>query len=186
MDKLTLGKRFCDVTRCVGGEIVLVENGYRSTLREVTVFGLPADAYAVKLDPIKVDKLFNCVKEWGFNKHGDYLIVTDNELVVVEMKSRSDVDEELAHECELKFKSDACIFEYCDIVFDRMVGKNPFFKGRTIYYVLFYQGPTAEKRPVSARPSEKPPTHNTPERFARIAVSNKGRVSFGRMVAGGW
>lgn len=185
MDKFTLGKRFCDVSSCVDGEIVLVESDPGATLKEVTVFGLPADAYAVKLDPIKVNKLFNCVKEWGFNKHGDYLIVTDNALVVVEMKSKDDVDEKLAHECELKFKSDTCIFDYCDIVFARMVGKNPFFKGRKVYYVLFYQGPTAEKRPVSARPSEEPPTHNAPERFARISVRNKGRVSFGRMMAGG-
>lgn len=184
MDKQTLRKALCATFTSADGEVILKETDSGATLREVTIHGLPSDSYAVKLDNIKVSNLFINKKIGSFNKHGDYLIVTDREMIVVEMKSQKELSEKLLDECKRKFKSDCCIFDYCDSVFFRILKKNPFFKGKPIYFVLLYQGAPIAISPTSAKPSGAPPRHTDPEDFLRIPVADKDRVNFNRLLAG--
>ena len=182
MDRQTLRKALCATFPSSGGEVVLRETDKGATLREITVHGLPAEAYAVKLDGIKVHKLFFDKIIGDFNKHGDYLIVTDRDMIVVEMKSQKEISEKLLDECKRKFKSDCCIFDYCDSVFFRILKKNPFFKGKPIYFVLLYQGAPIAISPTSAKPSENPPKHTDPEEFLRIPVADNARVNFRKLL----
>lgn len=184
MDKLTLRKALRATFPSSGGEVVLRETDKGATLREITVHNLPADSYAVKLDKISVNNLFIDKQIAGINMHGDYLIVTDREMIVVEMKSRKELTDKLIDECKRKFKSDCCIFDYCDSVFFHILNKNPFFKGKPIYFVLLYQGAPIALSPTSAKPSENPTRHTDPDDFSRIPVADNARVNFNRLLAG--
>ncbi|MDE5693705.1 MAG: hypothetical protein K2I09_07295 [Duncaniella sp.] len=185
MDKDTLRLRFSNVVRVSDGELQLLETGNDATLREVIVTGLPDDAYAVKIDPIKVQKLFSCEKDWAYNKHGDYLIVTDNELIVVEMKSKMDLTDDVVNDVKLKFKSDTCILNYCDSVFRVMLEKNPFFGSKPTYFVLFYQKlPIQKLTTVPPVLPPAPPQHLKPDAFARLQVANGEKVNVKRLLRG--
>lgn len=184
MDKDTLKCKFSNVVRVSGGELQLLETGNDATLREVIVTGLSDDAYAVKIDPIKVQKLFSCERDWAYNKHGDYLIVTDNELIVVEMKSRTDLTEDVVNDVKLKFKSDMCILDYCDSVFRVMLAKNPFFGSRPTYFVLLYQKLPIQKNTTVPHVRTSGPTHMTPDRFARLQVANGEKINVKRLLLG--
>lgn len=182
MDKQTLRKSLRAIFPSSRGEVVLMETEKEATLCEITVHNLPADSYAVKLDKIRVNNLFVDKQIAGINKHGDYLIVTDREMVVIEMKSRKEISDKLIDDCKRKFKSDCCIFDYCDSVFFRILKKNPFFKGKPIYFVLLYQGAPIAISPTSAKPSENPPKHTDPEEFLRIPVADNARVNFRKLL----
>lgn len=184
MDRPTLKKSFCKVVDPVGNEVTLIENDKQATLRTVTVHNLPADSFAVKLDGISVDNLFKSTSIKGFNRHGDYLIVTSSELIVVEMKSQKNLKDKLLLDCQMKFKSDYCMFDYCDSIFARILTKNPFFKGKPIYFVLLYQGAPIAMSPTSAKPAPKNPQHTDPEKFSKIPVANGARISFQRLLLG--
>lgn len=184
MDKDTLRSKFSNVVRVSGGELQLLETGNDATLREVIVTGLPDDAYAVKIDPIKVQKLFSCEKDWAYNKHGDYLIVTDKELIIVEMKSRMDLNEDVVKDVTLKFKSDTCMLDYCDSVFRVMLAKNPFFSAKPTYFVLFYQKLPLQKTTTVPPAVPSVPAHMTPDSFARLQVANGEKINVRRLLLG--
>lgn len=183
MDKNTLKSRFSNVVLVSDGELHLLENGDDATLREVIVSGLPDDAFAVKIDPIKVQNLFSCSGEWAYNKHGDYLIVTEDDLIVIEMKSRTDLTDKVVDDVRLKFRSDTCMLDYCDAVFRIMLEKKPFFALRHTCFVLFYQKLPLQKT-TTVPNLGLVPGHVTPDAFARIQVANGERINVKRLMAG--
>lgn len=182
MDKDTL--REClhplVVNEC-DNKIILTETGESASLREVTIVGLPSGSYAIKLDPIKVDKLFLPEKITGFNKHSDYLIVADKDLIAIELKSPTleDIDIE---DITCKFKSDLCVFKYCDAVFHTFLNKNPFFSKKNIYYVLLYQALPTNKTYTSLIPNKQNCTHTTPEKFATLPVKNQSAIGLSALL----
>ena len=131
------------------------------------------------MDKTRFSNLLIDNKEWGFNKHSDYLIVTDIDLVFIEMKSRKDVNQSLVNECQQKFASDNCSIFYADKIFQELLSKNAFFERRSPHYVLLYQGPSIIKDPTVYA---KEPPNNTPETFRKIAIQDGSTLSFNRTI----
>lgn len=173
MDIKTLKNSLCNVAICATGVIKLVEKDRGATLKEVDLCDVPQGALVVKMDPIRFNKLFQ--DKWGFNKHSDYLIITETKLVLIELKSKKDVDASLIEECEKKFLSDNSTLSYADIIFKNMLSKNPFFEGRDHHYVLLYQAPSIQKGTTT---NETLLPNNTPQTFRSIPISDKGTISF--------
>lgn len=182
MDRATLrdclAQTYPETDNCV----VLVETGKDATLREVTISGLPAGSYAVKVDEITVNNLFNSKKVAGTNKHSDYLIVTDRDIIAVEMKSFVTPKDEDIDDIKLKFKGDLCILNYCDSVFQSFLKKRPFFKGRKVHYVLLYKALPMMKTPTSLIPRKTDCAHIDPERFGALQVHDKSIIGLSALL----
>ena len=85
MDFDTLKKSLSYGNVCSSGQYVMRETGSDATLKEVTIRDIPENSLVIKMDKINFTNLFNSnvIKSWGFNKHSDYLIVTQDRLVFV-------------------------------------------------------------------------------------------------------
>ena len=108
MDIVTLKHSICKVAECDSGNYLLEETDPHATLRQVNICDIPTGSLIIKMDGTKFLNLLKENKLWGFNKHSDYLIVTDIDLVFIEMKSRKDVNDVVVEECRQKFTSDSC------------------------------------------------------------------------------
>lgn len=189
MDITTLANSLQRVTVTTNSELVLTETGGAARLTEVTVSKLPPGAFMMKLDEIKVTQLFqrHLEKPWGFLKHGDYMIVTDSVVVVVEMKSKSDprTNGNLHGNIIKKFNSDLSILKYCDSVFVHLRNLQPFFEERNIYYIALCEALPISKTSTSAAvATHKSPVHTKPGNYAVIQVPNKSKIDFSRFLAG--
>lgn len=181
MDIQTLKKSLCKGEECLTGTYTLKENGDKATLTNVTMCDIPLNALIVKMDGIKFEKFFNnkIIKDWGFNKHSDYLIITRDRLVFIEMKSTKDVSEKLEEECFKKFASDSCTINYADEIFMNLLSKNPIFRERELHYVLLFQSTSINKNEFS-KTTQSP--NKTPKTFRKIGISNKDTISYNRMI----
>lgn len=179
MDIVTLKRSICKVTECNSGNYLLEEKDPSATLRQVNLCDIPTGSLIIKMDGIRFSNLLIDNKKWGFNKHSDYLIVTDIDLVFIEMKSRNDVNQNLIDECQQKFISDNCSIFYADKIFQELLSKNAFFKQRSTHYVLLYQGPSIIKAPTEYA---KEPPNNTPVTFRKIAIQDGSTLSFNRTI----
>ena len=131
------------------------------------------------MDKTRFNNFLSDKKEIGFNKHSDYIIITDDKVVFIEMKSKKEVNQELMDECRTKFTSDECSLDYADAIFQRILNKNSFFKKREFHFVLFYQALSIAKTPTAP---ENPSPNLTPDTFRPISVVNEGTVSFFRTI----
>ena len=179
MDKATLKKSLCNCIECSSGSFLLEEKGDDATLRAVSMCDIPKDALIVKMDKVRFNNFLIDRKEIGFNKHCDYIIITDDKIVFIEMKSKTEVNQGLKDECRIKFTSDGCSLDYSDRIFQKILNKNPFFENRECHYVLLFQ----------ALPMTKSPTHPdnllpnlTPDTFRPLSVVNQGTVSYNRTI----
>ena len=78
MDVQTLKNSLCNVKQCESDMYVLEEKDKSASLRRVTMCDIPIGSLVIRMDN-KVH-FNNFLKDkWGFNKHSDYLIVTDTE-----------------------------------------------------------------------------------------------------------
>lgn len=179
MDILTLKKSLCDVRQCTSDTYTLVELDKCATLKTVHICDIPCNSLIIKMDKTKFNNFLKDQKEWGFNKHSDYLIITDDKLIFIELKSITEVGTELKGKCIQKFKSDKCTINYADNIFKEMLSKNPFFSSRKQHYVLLYQAPSVTKLPTVLC-TENP--NITPETFRRIPVQNDGTISFNKII----
>ena len=182
MDQLTLYNSLCNVSQCTSGTFLLEEKDTSATLNKVSICNVPIGALIIKMDVIEFDKLFKTTKAWGFNKHSDYLIITDDMLVFIEMKSATEISQKTSNDCLLKFKSDKCTLFYADKIFEEMLSKNPFFEKREPHFVLFYQNPPITKTPTSLGTDISVLPNTTPKTFRKIPVANEGTVSFFRTI----
>lgn len=179
MDILTLKKSLCNVKQCISDIYTLVESDKSATLKTVHMCDIPCNSLIIKMDKTKFNNFLKDQKEWGFNKHSDYLIITDDKLVFIELKSKKEVGAELKDECIQKFKSDKCTINYADNIFKEILSKNPFFSSRKQHYVLLYQAPSVAKLPTAL--GTKNP-NVTPETFRQIPVQNEGIISFNKTI----
>ena len=179
MDKATLKKSLCNCVECSNGSFLLEEKGAEATLRAVTMCDIPKDALIVKMDDIRFYKLLIDRKEIGFNKHSDYLIITDDKAVLIEIKSKKEVNQNLFDECRTKFISDECSLGYADDIFQKMMNKNSFFKNKEFHFVLFHQTLSMAKSPIA--PEDLSP-NLTPDTLRKIPVVNNGTISFFRTI----
>lgn len=180
MDIQILRQSLCNCQLCTDGCALLKETGKEATLTDVTICDLPADALVIKMDKTKFNGFLLDKKEWGYNKHSDYLIVTGDKLVFVEMKSRKMVGRDLSDECINKFTSDDCTIKHADNIIEKLMQKNPFFNRRTQHFVLLYETTSISK--TSTIIGGKPSPNNTPSSFRSIAVNNGATISFRRAI----
>lgn len=180
MDILTLKNSLCKVAQCNNGAVTLVEKDNNATLRKVVLCDVPFGALIVKMDDIKFSNFLKDRKEWGFNKHSDYLIVTNDKLVFIEMKSKGEVGIGLQKECCQKFASDECTITYSDMIFQKMLSKESFFDKRETHFVLLYQAPPITKTAIRAE--IELPSNTSPDRFRPIPVANDATISFFRTI----
>ncbi|WP_195344747.1 hypothetical protein [Bacteroides xylanisolvens] len=177
MDKNSLQLALSNA-QCHSNMVQLTEDDPQATLSEINIIDLPDNSIVKKkMDKSKVDNFFIPNREWGYNKHSDYVIITDDHIVLIEIKSRTEVKNDLEHECIQKFSSDLCLLKYADNVFDLMLGKNIFFGSKTIHYVLLYQAPSINKATTM-----KMEDNTAPSRFRKISVSNASTISFKKML----
>jgi len=177
MDILTLKNSLCNVNQCTSGTFLLEETDQSATLRKVSLCDIPCDSLIVKMDKIKFNNFLK--DQWGFNKHSDYLIITNDKLVFIEMKSKTEVSQKLRDDCQQKFTSDGCTMNYADTIFKLMLSKNSFFVNKEPHYVLLFQSPSIAKTPTAVG-TELPNT--TPNSFRQISVCNEGTISFYRTI----
>lgn len=180
MDKPTLKQVLCNCKECISGSFLLKETDSSATLTDVTMCDIPANAMVVKMDKVRFCNFFIDKKEWGYNKHSDYLIVTDDKLVFVEMKSKKQVDKYLSDECSQKFSSDECVLIHADNIISKMMKKTSFFDKLEIHYVLLYEALSMAKTPTSANGVISP--NLTPSTFRAIPVVNGGTISYNRAI----
>lgn len=178
MDIHTLKDSLCKANLCESGAFLLEEHDGAATLKKVTVCDIPVGSLVIKMDnKVKFEKFLK--DQWGFNKHCDYLIVTEDKMVFIELKSKTDVCEKLIDDCQSKFKSDNCMLTYADKIFNEILAKNTFFDKREPHYVLLYQASSMAKSPTiftSLTPNK------TPDTFRKISVANEGTISFFRTI----
>lgn len=179
MDKVTLKKSLCNCLECSSGSFLLEEKGDDATLRAVTMCDIPKDALIVKMDKVRFNNFLIDRKEIGLNKHSDYLIITDDKAVFIEMKSKKEVNQGLLDECRTKFISDECSLDYADDIFQRMMNKNSFFKNKEFHFVLFHQTLSMAKTPTAQEDQSPNLTPDTPR---KIPVVNNGTISFFRTI----
>lgn len=179
MDVITLKNSLCSVKQHISGLYSFEENGRDATLRKVYMCDIPSGALIIKLDGIKFSKFLIENGSWGFNKHSDYLIITDDKLVFIEMKSKKAVGSDLKKECIQKFSSDECSMNYADLIFQKMLSKNSFFDKREQHYVLLFQAPSIMKTPIKAGAEL---SNTTPNTFRQIPVANESTISFYRTI----
>ncbi len=180
MDILTLKRYLCNVFQSDdSGIIKLKEESKDATLKLVYICDVPFGSLIIKMDKIRFEKFLNDNQKLGFNKHSDYLIVTEDKLVFIEMKSKREVNHDLVTECINKFSSDNCVLEYADAIFQTMLTKEAFFEKKETHYVLLYQNPSISKTTIALE-TECP--NNIPKAFRKIPISNEGTVSFYRTI----
>ena len=179
MDAQTLKNSLCSVEQHNSDLYPFEENGNDATLRKVYMCDIPSEALIIKLDKIKFLKFFKENNGWGFNKHSDYLIVTDDKLVFIEMKSTTSVGPDLKNECIKKFSSDECSMNYADLIFQKMLSKNSFFERREPHYVLLFQALPITKTPTKLGTVT---SNTTPDTFRQIPVANESTISFYRTI----
>jgi hypothetical protein len=177
MDIQTLRNSLCNVNPCTSGTFTLEEKDKSATLRKVFLCDIPSESLIVKMDNIRFNNFLKDQKTWGFNKHSDYLIITSDKLVFIEIKSKMEVGQELKDECVQKFASDSCTLNYADKIFRELLSKTPFFENRESHYVLLYQSPSISKTPTTLG-TDSPNT--SPNSFRKISVSNDTTLSFRR------
>lgn len=181
MDSTTLFQNFNNVAKSHNNTLTLKENGTQATLRSITIENLPIDSFAIKIDDFKVHNVFKGKNGWGYNRHSDYVIITPNILIFIEMKSANHMAYDRQEKIITKFQSDTCILDYLDIIFSRMLGKNTFFDKREKRFIALYRGPEV-KTTTSTRPSS--PLHIHPDHFAKIAVKDGDTINFNRLCVG--
>lgn len=179
MDIKMLKRSICNVAECNSGNFLLEETDPHATLKQVNLCDIPTGSLIIKMEATRFSNLLKDNKTWGFNKHSDYLIVTDNDMVFIEMKSLKEVNQTLIETCRQKFASDNCTIYYADKIFEELLSKNAFFKQRCPHYVLLYQGPSVIKDPIEC---VKELPNNTPCTFRRIAIYNGSTLSFNRTI----
>lgn len=179
MDIRTLEKSLYTVKKCTSGMFLLEEPDKSATLKKIHMCDIPNGALIVKMDKTKFNNFLKDQKTWGFNKHSDYLIITNDKIVFVELKSKTDVGTTLKDECIQKFKSDKCTINFADKIFEEMLSKNPFFSNKKQHYVLLYQAPSISKQPTISTIAIP---NITPDTFRPIPVQNEGTISFNKTI----
>ena len=178
MDINTLKSSFSDLKyKDNSGVFKLKESGKDATLKEVTLINIPNDSLIVKMDDVKFHNLF--IDKWGFNKHSDYMVITDDKIIFIEMKSKSKFDDKLKEECQKKFASDKSTMDYADSIFENLLLKNSFFRQKEFHYVLLYQSMPINKTPTINQPNN---SNTEPNNFRKIAISNEGVIDYKKII----
>lgn len=180
MDINTLQSSLCNVQEC-SENATLIETDNSATLRKITICNVPQGSILIKMDEAKFNNFFKGLKEWGYNRHCDYALVTDQDIYFFEMKSQNSINQNLLESCKTKFLSDQCVIKYADTIFDILLNKERFFEKRKQHFVLFYQANSLNKTSTFPH-KQKQSTGGSPTNFQKIPIANEGIVSLDRII----
>lgn len=176
MDLNTLKKSLCNIVELKDCMVTLIEDknkGKAGTLERVYIKEIPENSICFKIEKTRFNNLLKAEGIWHFNKHSDYIIANNEDIVFIEMKS-TDVNEE---KCISKFKGDLCALKYSDSIFEIICKKNKFFEGKKRHYnVLYYV-------PINLTTSQiNSPANAEPMTFRKIGTQNDCVINFNRLL----
>ena len=171
---LNSGRVYGNLTAATN-RILLIEKDESAKLRKVNILDLPSNTMVLALDKIKTDTLFQ--KGKGQNTRCDYLIITDDKVIFVEMKSHEDAPNVYRDDCIKKYTSSKCLLAYIDEVVLELYQQPKILEHKDQHYVLLYKDFSINKTSTSLKPSTAL-SNTTPEHFLDIAVENDGEIYF--------
>jgi len=152
--------------------VPLKETDPLAKLKSVHLYGVSADAVAIKLDCGDPSVLFT--NKGGQRKRCDYVVATEyngkNILFYIDLKS-GHVDGDV----ERQLKGGVCLVKYIGAVMELFHGKKDFFvRFDESRFVVFYKPPHLHK--MTSR-TQKAPRNTTVERFYKCPNTQKPWVS---------
>jgi hypothetical protein len=163
-------------------EFTLTEKKAQAELKSVKLINLPANIIILQPDKLQINSIFVQKKENELTKathRCDYLIITDKELVFIELKSYRNTDQSDSKklQCTNKFKATNCLLKYIDSILNDLLDKQNFFVKLDQFYVVFYQSPSINKQPTFDNIQ-----NTTPDKPKYIGVKNTDEVYFRRLL----
>lgn len=155
---------------------ILKEKDPGAKLQTVSVEEIPNNTLIWQIENIALNGFLNpgAAKKWAYNKHGDYVMLTDNDCVFIELKSNPKLLN-IEEDCRKKFHADTCLIMYADLIIERLCKDNPIFKGLNFHYVLLH-GSEKLHKPLLGPPQKS--SNDSPDKFRSIRVHDAGRISF--------
>lgn len=154
----------------------LVEGDRQATLRLVNVAGIPLHSTLIKSDESQIRNLFRNIRQ-GILMRCDYLLISNEKVFFIEMKSSPDAAETLASDCIKKFKAVKCIVKYFDNVLLEF-HDGQFFNQKLQRFVLLHHAPSINKTAtrLGPLPQVQNQINDTPENFKPISVVNGATI----------
>jgi len=161
----------------------LREDGQQAKLKTVELQAIPAGSLLIRLDACKPLKgLFKASTE-ALHRCDYVLIAPHNNrifIIFIELKSKAFT----LGEIEEKFKSSACLWDYCDSVMKELLGHTDIKQVCVRRYVLFHNNyHRFNKQPLSRRTSGSKAKYK-PLPFLPMPVTNKSRPYFKQIIGG--
>jgi hypothetical protein len=155
----------------------LRETDKSATLKTVNLVNVPTDSIFLQLDNIDTATLFIGKKSNGLyeNTRCDYLIIEDDNIYFIELKSHENAPVKKKSECIGKFSASLCLIKYVDEVISVVRKQTKIFEHKNIYYILMYQNIPIDKTATSLKPKQ---SHVVPDKFLSIPVANNGDLYF--------
>ncbi len=154
----------------------LIEPEPNAFLRSIRIKNLPNDSALLKCDKMKINNVFkDCSR--GQNKRCDYILISNNTVYFIELKSAEESETKYFDDCIKKFKGVLCITDYIDSVMVNFYKKDKFFSPLQKKYILLFLSPSINKKPTSLRSChENRPIHNEPDKFLPLPVKNESTI----------
>lgn len=173
MSKDNVKKYLNDLVECTTAKYTLKENDSNAKLKKVVINGIPQGALIVRIDNGDgIKKLLKSDGDFPINKRSDYLIIDEENVIFVEMKSKN-VDKK---DCILKFKSSECLISYIDNLFNVFLKSNSYFENKAKHYVVISLQQSCSKDPFTKNDDTK--SNIRPGEFRNIETRNEGEVFY--------
>jgi hypothetical protein len=159
----------------------LVETDKSAKLKLVQISNIPIDSTLIKGEDTQIKNFFRNIGR-GHNMRCDYLLVANNTIFFIELKTNADAPVTLADQCINKFKAAKCVVEYFNNVLFEF-NKLSFFNQKEKRFVLFHLAPSINKTTTSLRPLTNTTLNlnDRPEHFKSFPITNGAVVDFSKM-----
>ncbi len=156
--------------------ISLNEKGDSAKLKNVKIDMISTYSKVIKSDKVSIENLFNRAGK-GQRTHCDYLIITNNKVIFIELKS-SFKEGDSFQKISNQFKGTLCITDYIDSVLFNFYDKKKFFANIEKKYILLYKNSPIDLRSSKEIKSEK---KNQLEHIKMIQVDNDQIVTINEL-----
>jgi hypothetical protein len=160
----------------------LEESSKDAELNNIKINGLKNNYLLLKMDKVDTQTLYLSKK--GENMRCDYLLVTDNIVYFIEIKSNKKSDTIYKEESIKKFRAVECILDYIDSVLLKFYNIQNYFKELEKRYILFYLG-----QPIQFQPSlskkieiESKTKNDKPENMKKYSVQNASIIDIRTLI----
>ncbi len=116
---------------CIKLEEIAQDNSYSVTIAQV-----PENTVAIKTDGFPDLKgFFQCSSETGQCKRADFVIITDDKLIFIELSTAKKLKKEVVQQ----LKGGQCVVEYCQSIGRKFYDNASFLKNRDACFVSIYE-----------------------------------------------